>query len=173
MALQDKGTGQIVSQAELAMIMGVSALTVKAWTDKGMPCLQRANGPGQRAKYNTADCIAWRHEQLSARSDGPPRTVEYDEAKRRKLVAEAESAEIDLKVKQGALVSVDEVGKIVEQEYSTVRANFIAMPGEIAPELEHCTSLEIEERLTLKITEILKALSADELYQGAPDDDDE
>lgn len=171
MGTTDKGSGRLVSQAELAMIMGCNTLTIKAWVNKGMPCVKKSTGPGKVSQYNTADCIRWREKLMAQQALGDNRSMEMDEAKRRKAAAEAASAEIDLEVKRGALVSVDEVGAVVETEYSTIRANFMAMPGEIAPELEHLTTVEIEERLVNKVTEILGALAAeDQFVSGAFDE---
>lgn len=167
-------TGKIVSQTELAAILGVQPNTLKAWERKGMPTVRYSERTGQAAQYNTADVIRWREKERAAQALGDNREMEVEEAKRRKLAAEASSAEIDLEVKRGALVPVDEVAAIVEAEYSTVRANLMAMGGEIAPELEHLSSVEIEAKINTKVAEILKALSAEDQYVGegeARDDD--
>lgn len=162
----DRGKGRLVSQIELATLFGVVPLTIKAWERKGMPVHQAPDGPGRAGKYNTADIIRWREQQMSAQALGDNRSMEMEEAKRRKTAAEAASAELDLEIKRNNYVPVAEVANVVEAEYSNVRANFLSMPGEIAADLEHKTVIEIEELLSLKVTEILSALSAEDKYIG-------
>ncbi|MBB4287678.1 terminase small subunit [Roseospira goensis] len=159
--------GRIVSQTELAAIMGVTAMTVRAWERKGMP-VARKGSRGRPGQYNTADVMRWRAEQAAQAATGDTNAMDMEEAKRRKTAAEAALAEMDLALRRGELVDVETVGRLVAEEYATVRANIMAMPGELAPDLEHLAVLEIEELLTSKITDILDALSAD--GQFAPEE---
>ncbi len=158
--MAEKVDGRIVSQTDLAAIMGVTAMTVRAWERKGMP-VARKGSRGRPGQYNTADVIRWRAEQAAQAATGDTNAMDMEEAKRRKTAAEAALAEMDLALRRGELIEVDTVGRLVAEEYATVRANIMAMPGELAPDLEHRTVLEIEELLSTKVTEILDALAAD------------
>lgn len=158
--------GQIVSQGELAALFGVQALTIRAWVRKGCP-EEAKGGRGRRASYDTAAVIRWREEQAALAATGDISAMDEAELKKRKLAAEMGLAELDLSVKRGEYVLIDQVGALVEDEYSTVRANFTAMPGDIAPDLENLTAAEIQELLAAKVAEILDGLSAD--YTYAPD----
>jgi len=164
----EKVDGRVVSQTDLAAIMGVSAMTIRAWERKGMP-VARKGSRGKPGQYNTADVIRWRGEQAALAATGDTNAMDMEEARRRKTAAEAALAEMDLALRRGELVEVDTVGRLVAEEYATVRANLMAMPGEMAPDLEHLSVLEIEELLGTKVTEILDALTAD--GQFASEDD--
>ncbi len=159
----EKVDGRIVSQSELAAIMGVSAMTIRAWERKGMPVVHKG-ARGRPGQYNTADVIRWRAEQAALAATGDTHAMDMEEARRRKTAAEAALVEMDLALRRGELVEVEVVGRLVAEEYATVRANIMAMSGEMAPDLEHRTALEIEELLSTKVTEILDALAADEQY---------
>ncbi len=69
-------------------------------------------------------------------------------------------------VARRALIEIEEVGAVVEEEYAIIRALFTSMPGEIAIELEGLPAIEIQERLAAKVAEILTALSADGEYKA-------
>jgi phage terminase Nu1 subunit (DNA packaging protein) len=161
--MASRGEGQLVNQADLAAIFGVSVVTVRAWERKGCPVERKATR-GKASAYNTAAVARWREEQAALAASGDLSAMDMEEAKRRKIAAEAALAEMELSLKRGELVAVEVVGSIVEEEYATVRANFMAMPGEISTDLEHLQATEIEELLTSKVTEILNALSADGQY---------
>ncbi|MBA4800184.1 MAG: hypothetical protein H2043_22590, partial [Rhizobiales bacterium] len=74
--------------------------------------------------------------------------------------------EMNLAVRRGELVSVEEVGVAVEAEYSLVRSNFMALPGDVAAELLDRSIPDIQDILATKVSEILHGLSADEHFAG-------
>lgn len=156
-------SGQLVNQAQLAALFGVQTVTIRAWVRKGCPEEVKGGG-GKSAAYNTAAVIRWREEQAALAATGDTSAMDEADLKKRKLAAETGLAELDLSVKRGEYVLIDQVGALVEDEYSTVRANFTAMPGDIAPDLENLTAAEIQELLAAKVAEILDGLSADDTY---------
>ncbi|WP_162409339.1 terminase small subunit [Acuticoccus sediminis] len=170
--MADKFNGRTVSQIELAALFGVAANTVRVWERKGCPA-ERSGVRGQASKYNTAAVIRWREEQAALAASGDLAAMDVEEARRRKIVAEAASAEIELDMKRRDLVPIELVGAAVEEEYSAVRANILALPGEVAADLEHRTASEIEELLYSKVVEILHALSVDGEYAKAPAEEGE
>lgn len=157
------GTGKNVSQLELASLFGVSVVTVRAWQRKGLPVLEKG-GRGKPSIYNTAAVARWREEQAALAASGDTSAMDMDEARRRKTAAEAALAEMDLAIRRGEYVLIEEVGAAVEAEYATIRANFSSMPGDISGDLEHLRASEIEELLANKVSEILNELSADGEY---------
>ncbi|MGQ3671797.1 terminase small subunit [Xanthobacter sp. TB0136] len=156
-------SGQLVNQAQLAALFGVQPITIRAWVRKGCPEEVKGGG-GKRAAYNTAAVIRWREEQAALAATGDASALDEAELKKRKLAAEMGLAELELSVRRGEYVEIEQVGALVADEYATVRANFTAMPGDIAPDLEGCTAAEIQELMMAKVTEILHGLSADDLY---------
>lgn len=157
------GTGRTVNQAELASLFGVSTVTIRAWERKGLP-VGRKGGTGKASSYNTAAVARWREEQAALAATGDTSAMDLEEAKRRKMAADAALAELDLSVKRGEYVLIEEVGAIVADEYATIRANFTSLPGDIAADLENLTAVEIQEALAAKVSEILNGLSADDSF---------
>lgn len=157
------GTGRTVNQAELAALFGVSTVTIRAWERKGLP-VERKGGTGRASSYNTAAVARWREEQAALAATGDTSAMDMEEARRRKTAAEAALAELDLSIRRGDYVLIEEVGSIVADEYATIRANFTSLPGDIAADLENLTAVEIQEALAAKVSEILNGLSADDSF---------
>lgn len=156
-------SGQMVNQAELAAMFGVQPITIRAWERKGCP-VEIKGGGGHRSKYNTAAVIRWREEQAALAATGDTNAMDMEEARRRKTAAEAALAELDLSVKRGEYVLIEEVGAVVAEEYATIRANFSSLPGDVAADLENLKAIEIQEILAAKVSEILNGLVADDTF---------
>jgi hypothetical protein len=61
------------------------------------------------------------------------RRIDLDEARQRKLAAEAQLAELDLARQQGQVVAIEDVGVELERCYSAVRSRLMAIPPKLAP----------------------------------------
>lgn len=167
MALSSEVTEQnvdedIVTQAELARMYNVTATVIRGWIQKGMPLHRRGTtGGGRNAKstlIRVSDCVRWREKYL--KEEKSEAKVEFDEAKRRKMLAEAEKTELEVQVRKGELVEVDEIGKAVESDYMNLRAKLLAIPSSLAPILEVATTaIEIKNCLEDAINEALSELS--------------
>ena len=160
----------IVSQAELCRLFNTTPQTVLAWEGRGCPIVQKG-GRGKPSRYRVSEVIRWREEQAALAATGDLAAMDMEEAKRRKLAAEAALAELDLAVRRNEYVLIEEVAETVAAEYSDVRANFTSMPGDIAADLEGLATIEIQELLAAKVSEILTALSADETYPNNEETD--
>lgn len=157
------GTGRIVNQVELASTFGVSTVTIRAWERQGLP-VEAKGGGGKPSTYNTAAVARWREEQAALAASGDTAAMDMEEAKRRKMAAEAALAELELSVRRGEYVLIEQVGAVVADEYATIRANFSSMPGDVASDLENLKAVEIQEVLSAKVSEILNGLVADDTY---------
>lgn len=158
--MPSKLEGRLVNQMELAGIFGVSTVTIRAWERKGCPCEERGRA-GVPSKYNTADVARWREEQAVLSASGDTSAMDMEEARRRKVAAEAALAEHELSLRRGEAILIEHIAGIVGEEYDNIRATFTSLPGDIAAELEHRPAVEIQELLNAKISEILHGLSAD------------
>jgi len=58
--------------------------------------------------------------------------VSFDEARRRKLTAEAELAELDLSKEQGSVVSIEQTEKMWTGVLAAVRAKFLSLPTNLS-----------------------------------------
>ncbi len=71
----------------------------------------------------------WRDERL--KKVGKPSGL--DEARRRRLSAQAELAELELAKARGDLLTISDVERIVSTDYGKLRAQLLSMPGRLAP----------------------------------------
>lgn len=131
-----------VNIAELAEFFGVSRPTITAWTNDGMPYAE-AGGKGRSWVYETTECLTWWAENKFRRKQRSPapganpfeeggdgrETIE--EAERRKMVAQADKAELDLAKAARIVVPIDEVTTIVASENSRVRSRLLGVPNEV------------------------------------------
>lgn len=165
-----------VNRANCAKIFGVSVKTVSAWVRRGCP-IEQKGAKGKEWLFNTPDVFRWHLQNVEGPGEpqgGPDQLkiqpANYDQARARKMLAEAAIAEIDLAKAEGRVVDVELVAEVVTREYSTVRARLTALPGRLAPELDAARALEFEPVIAEMVDDILKELSADDVI-GEPTDE--
>lgn len=150
-------SGKIVSTLELCDLFGISRQGLHQWKAKGCP-VHSDKGAGKATFYNTAEVFAWREKFIKS-SLGENQIPERERAQIRKDNAAAEKAEIELEVLRRTAIPIDIVKAKISKEYSEIRANFVAMPGEISADLELLEAPDIEEILASKVSEILESLA--------------
>src|SRR5690348_5029844 len=93
--------GKIVNQGELAVIFGVSDVTVWEWQKEGLPILERGER-GEAHRYDTASVIAWTvdRELKKVRARSP-----RDE----QIELQNKMLRLDLDEREKRLVPVDQV----------------------------------------------------------------
>lgn len=127
--------GKEVNQSELSNIIDVSSVTLRAWEKEGMPVVAKGSR-GKSAIYNTAEVIRWCEQRLVSKYIGKPEedgaVITEEEGRRRKVVAEAQLAELKLAVESGELVEIEAVGAEVDTVLGGVRARLLAIPGTLA-----------------------------------------
>lgn len=124
--------GKTVNQAELALLFGVSVVTLRSWERMGMPVAEKG-GSGRAYTYDTAAVLRWREQQLLASAFGDAKAIDFEEAKRRKMVAEAKLAEIEHDRQVGLVVLVEDALAGVMAEYTIVRNKLLGLGAKIAP----------------------------------------
>lgn len=83
----------------------------------------------------------------------------------RLLKAQADKAELDLKERQGELVSIEDVVKDVASEYTILRQRLLSIPNKLAMPLSSVTQPhEVQQILQAEIVELLTELSSDQKY---------
>ena len=90
--------------------------------------------------------------------------VSLDEARQRKLAAEAEMAEIDLAKARADVVLVEDVGKQWDAILSAVKTRLLAVPNKVAP----LASVEIDQAIVKEIIEDGIHTALGELAGGIP-----
>lgn len=137
-----------VNRSELAEILGKSMPTITAWLDDGMPCV-KGGGKGKPFVFEPADCIEWavengkfRPKQRQLQSIDDDGRESYEEAERRKMVANADKAELELAKAAGLVVPIADVVDVVAQENVRVRTHLL----NIANKVRMAVSAQFEER---------------------------
>lgn len=159
-------SGLELSKADLARAWGVSLPTVGAWVKRGCPYISKG-GPGKPWIFNTSEVAAWREEQAAQAALGETQSLDIEEARRRKLAAEAALAELDVAKRRGEVIEIEEVARVIGDDYANVRAKLLSIPTKLAPQL-----LGVEETAEIKglieraLTEALEELTADGIYSG-------
>lgn len=144
----------------------ISALAVELGRDRrtiGNACagLTPVGRQGKADLYRLSDVV----EALAA----PAKPKSFDEAKARKMAADAELAELELERERGEVVRIEEVAKAIGEEYAATRAKLLAIPSKLAPRV----ALETDEGacrelIAREITEALNELAGGSFGEGAP-----
>lgn len=122
----------IVNKRQLSQILAVSEETLTQWQrDSNFPIESRAKG--QRGnQYDTGAVIAWLKKREVDNLVTNTQAIDIEEAKRRKLAAEAGLAELELSKEQGTVALIDDVAQEFGEQLSNLRAKLLAMPSKTA-----------------------------------------
>jgi phage terminase Nu1 subunit (DNA packaging protein) len=153
--------GLPVNRAMLAKTFGVSVVTVDGWVSAGCPIVQRGS-KGREYQFDTAAVAHWRERQILEAAMGKDDSMDVNEAKRRKLVAEAALAEIERDFKLNQIVLVSDVSSIVSDMLSIIRTRLLAMPSNVAGRIAGSkrTAPEVSEAIMVEVTQALTELSS-------------
>lgn len=152
--------GKYLNKFDAATLLNVEEPTIARWAKReGMPCVQFGSR-GKEWQFDKNDIILWYSQKIKKNTD-----ESQDQARTRKLIAEATLSELDVEQRLGALILVSDIADIVEDEYSNVRARLLSLPTKLAPALYQISDLiETQEILEQGIQDVLKELSLDEQY---------
>lgn len=167
-----KQTIKLVGVGEIAAALAIDPRRVQQLAAEGV--LPRAS----RGQYDLKACLdAW------AAYKEP--TDEQDDSKldaRRKLKADADLAEhkaelarLEVETEQGRLIPADQVADAWGKVLSTCKAQLLAIPSAVAPELQTlATAAEIEAHLRAAVTAALSTLAdvGDELVAAVEEAED-
>lgn len=161
---------------EAATILGRTPTTLKAWFGKGCPVMQRGGGKGLKWRICPADVIAWRESIVAQNALGDTKTLDIEEARRRKTAAEAGLVELELAKQKREVIELDEIAQAIAEDYANCRAKLLALPTKLAPQLSGVEEVAaMEAIIAMAIHEALEELVSDGAYSAEPftDDDEE
>ncbi|WP_449246557.1 terminase small subunit [Desulfarculus baarsii] len=159
----------IVNRTQLAEIFGVSLPTVDAWRRDGCP-VEKQGGRGKEYKFDTVSVLEWRQEREARRYVGNTEGITEDEARARKLAAEAALAEITLAERLNAVALTEDVFNIVSAEYAAVRTQILAIPTKTAPLCFAASSIaEVQQIIDKEIRQALAELSYADIADDEPE----
>lgn len=156
----------VLSQKELAALYDVSTRQVRNWEDEGLP--RRAKG--NRKEYPLKDVVAWHEAREVAQALAKVDTSALGAAKLRRMEAEAEAKELDVAVKRGDLVPLDEVGDLVRESLQAVDSVLRHSPSRFAPALAKAGGVppKVARTILREIVEMVRSA----IREGGVGDDD-
>lgn len=156
----------ILSASELADLLAVDRHTiVDSWIPMECPVAMFADATkGQPWGFNLADVVRWRVDnawQFEEDSESQQAQADYEIARARKTLAQAQTAELTLEQRRGRLVSVDDVADAIRDEYAKVRSRLMALPASIAMQSAGLDATAMETVVKRQIGQALEELAAD------------
>lgn len=149
----------IVNKVQLSSIIGKSESWITdAQKGHDFPIEKRGRGRAGQL-YDTAKVIEWLEKRQINFFTGNQGLIDLDEAKRRKMAAEAGLAELELMKEQGYLVEIEKIADDFGEQLSNFRAKMIAIPSKCAALVMTCENVqEIKSILEDAIYEALNEI---------------
>ena len=120
----------IVTTNELASFLDVHQNTIRQWISDGLPVHYKAKrGEKGGHKFSVKKVVEWMKEKAVHAAIGEDaELISSDEAKRRKLIADAQLQEIELAKKRGEVVELAEMQKELAAQMIELRASMRRVP---------------------------------------------
>jgi hypothetical protein len=149
-----RGAQETVSAKEAGRRLGMTDVAVGQWGKKpGAPV--RLEG-GKRT-YVWPDFPVWYRNELTRNREKP---TTFEDARTRKMTAEAELAEIELAKARADALALGDMEALVARDYRAVRGKLQGMTGRLAPEVVGVKSIvEATARIEPVVQEIMAELS--------------
>jgi phage terminase Nu1 subunit (DNA packaging protein) len=142
-----------ITHSEAARRLGMTQQSVGTWASKpGAPVVMRK---GKRY------CVwpqfpAWHREQIMR----PQKPADMDDAKIRKLAAEAELAELALEVQRGTLIPLDRHEQALLEFAGNIRAQLLTAPSRYAPRIVGLDTLpQAQALLDAMVRDVLQSVA--------------
>ena len=153
-----------LTKGDLAAALDVSTQTIDQWLTRGMPYVSKPGAGSRFYEFELAAVLRWRLDYERAQQAAATDATDIDEAKRRKAVADATLAEMEVARKSGELVAVVDVDHAVTQAFARVRARMLALPSKVAAECAAIdTPAECSEVIRQAVYDALTELSETEV----------
>lgn len=144
--------GKIVNKRDLALIVGTSERTLTDWQRDGMPMLED-NSRGKSNQYDTEQVIRWMVMREMSK-------LQSETQRDRLARLQADNIELDIAVKRGTLVSVDQVLPAWLSMVASAKSYLRAEPDRMAQMLEVTDGVDAKRDLLQEtFDEFLRKLS--------------
>lgn len=141
-AKRDAAKLRLVSVKQAATLLNRDRNTIQKWLDKGCPHVTKADRDlGIAWELDLADVVRWLEDRAADAAaerfgDGKDGKTTEDEAKRRRAVAQAVVAEIDMLERLRSVVPTDYVLDLWSTDYATIRDKAMSIPDLIAANVD-------------------------------------
>jgi phage terminase Nu1 subunit (DNA packaging protein) len=166
---------KLVNATELGALLGVHRGTIQGWIQAGLPIQKKAK-PGEKGghQFVMKDVVAWLESRAVHNAVGNTDLMTADEAKRRKLSAEAGLQEIILAKRKGQIIELDDVEKKLSNSFAMLRSSMLKIPDRTSMQLVGETDEEvIKQVLKQEISEALDVLANWNSFEEEEEPEDE
>lgn len=147
---------QTINQKELSSIIGITVQQIIKLEKEGV--FNRNGEKFYTLPHAVNEYIAYKIKSELRKVKGDSEDI--NEAKRRKEIAQATLLELEVREKQGDLISIDEIRKENEYVLTAFKNKSLAIPSKIAPALIGIESIaEIQAILERAMYDLLRELA--------------
>lgn len=161
--------GEIVGQAEICRIFGISSTTFASWMKSGAPYIEKG-AKGRPWKVNTREISDWlraREIELSPSADNS----DERELKRRKLAAETAKVELELARVRGEVVPLAQLERALANTFAEIKTNIRSVPSRVATAIiGESNETRIKAVILKEIDQALEVLGDFDLEPETDDD---
>lgn len=163
---------------ELAEYMGTHPWQVREWIKNGMPIHKKGiGGRGENGanQFLLNDVVGWMKDRAlkAALRSAETEVVSSEEAKRRKLAAEAALQEIELAKAKGLVIDLESIERDLSNRFAELRSNIRKVPERVALRVVAETDeTKIKAILREEIDAALEALTSHAAYEENRDSED-
>ncbi len=129
---------RIVSVKQASTLLNRDRNTIQKWLDQGCPYVTKADRSlGIAWELDLAEVVKWLEERSATSAaekfaDLTEGQMSEDEAKRRKAVAQAVVAELEMYEKLKAVIPIDDALSLWAKDYAEIKAKVMAIPDILA-----------------------------------------
>lgn len=132
----------IVNKIQLSQIIGKSEVWLSEMQKThDFPIEKRGRGRAGQL-YDTQKVIKWLEQRQINHLTGGEGLIDLEEAKRRKMAAEASLVELELMKEQGLLVEVNKIADDFGEQLSNFKAKMISIPSKCAAQVLTCDNVQ-------------------------------
>jgi phage terminase Nu1 subunit (DNA packaging protein) len=137
---ENRQNPRIVSLQQAALLLDRDRNTITKWISQGLPTVGAADkSQGKSWELDLAQVVRWMEERAAAVAAAgvtiDPTGMPKEEADRRRAVALAGLAELELEEARRSVAKIDDIADLVAGEYAAVRASLQAIPAKLATRL--------------------------------------
>lgn len=169
---------RFVDREEIAFLLGVDLRTISRFVRQHSDFPSRVQGRART--FPVRRCLQWQQDRIVANvvsQAAPSAPDSSEEAARRKLLAEAQLAEVKLAKARAEVISVSLALKEIHDVFARVRATLLGKPGEYAPQILHLEDMGDATRVLRRLVDNtlgeLQVRFASDVVEDADDEDRE
>lgn len=121
----------LLTVAQITHLLGVSERSLARYVEQGMP----RQGIGKKARYGP-EAIEWYvNSKIEEAAPVSGEDLDLKKEQARKTAADADMAELRLRIRRGQVVEVKEVKRLQTAAYSVIRSKILGWPSKVTPQI--------------------------------------